>query len=139
MHSAPILVVDDDDDVRTMLCIVLSAEGYAAVGAADGVEALARMRRDGPPPLAFVDLMMPRMNGEDLIRLMRQDPSLARVPVVIMSGQPSIRTAAPAHGVRARLLKPLELDDVLAVAQQFAQSGSDRLSPGGDLSPHARG
>jgi two-component system response regulator CpxR len=137
MHNAPILVVDDDDDVRTMLCIVLSAEGYAAVGAADGLEALERMRRDGPPPLVFVDLMMPRMNGEDLIRFMTQDPSLARVPVVIMSGQPTVRTAAPAHGVRARLLKPVELDDVLAVACQYAQS-DDRLPPGGCVSPHTR-
>ena len=133
MQSAPILVVDDDDDVRTMLCIVLSAEGYAAVGAADGVEALERMRRDGPPPLVFVDLMMPRMNGEDLIRFMRQDPSLARVPIVIMSGQPSIRTSAPAHDVRARLLKPLELEDVLAVAQEYAHAPSDRVPPAGDV------
>ena len=40
MHNRPILVVDDDDDVRNMLCAVLAAEGYPVVGAADGVEAL---------------------------------------------------------------------------------------------------
>ncbi|HEX2462506.1 MAG TPA: response regulator, partial [Vicinamibacterales bacterium] len=62
MHSRPILVVDDDDDVRNMLCAVLAAEGYPVVSAADGVEALTRMRHD-PPALAVVDMMMPRMDG----------------------------------------------------------------------------
>ena len=72
MHSRPILVVDDDDDVRNMLCAVLAAEGYPVVGAADGIEALTRMRHN-PPALAVVDMMMPRMDGEELIRAMSQD------------------------------------------------------------------
>jgi CheY-like chemotaxis protein len=120
MSTRPILVVDDDDDVREMLCAVLSAEGYEAVGAADGVEALQCMRRDGPPSLVVVDLMMPRMDGEDLIRTMTQDPSLADIPIAIMSGQPSVHTAARAIAVNARLGKPLELDDVLAVVRRLA-------------------
>ena len=49
MESRSILVVDDDEDVRTMLCVVLSAEGYRAVGAADGVEALERSAATGRP------------------------------------------------------------------------------------------
>jgi CheY-like chemotaxis protein len=114
--KGPILVVDDDEDVRRMLCLLLSAEGYPAAGAADGLEALHCMRRDGPPALVFVDLMMPRMDGEDLIRTMTQDPALARIPIAIMSGQP----VTPAVQASARLVKPVELDDVLALVHRFA-------------------
>jgi CheY-like chemotaxis protein len=120
MGRPPILVVDDDEDVRTMLCIVLSAEGYRVTGAADGLEALALIRRDGPPALVLVDLMMPRMNGEDLIKTMTQDPMLARVPVAIISGQMTTRTPAQAPAVIARLVKPVEIDELLTLVQRFA-------------------
>ena len=120
MHSRPILVVDDDDDVRNMMCAVLAAEGYPVVGAADGVEALTRMR-DDPPALAVVDMMMPRMDGEELIRAMAQDAALVRVPVAIMSGQTSPSTvSALLPRVTARLVKPFELDELLTLVHRFA-------------------
>jgi len=120
MESPSILVVDDDEDMRTMLCLVLSAEGYRASGAANGEEALERIRSDGPPALVLIDLMMPRMNGEDLIRTMTKDPSLARIPIAVVSGQPAPRTVAETPGVVARLVKPVELDELLTVVHQFA-------------------
>jgi len=120
MHSRPIMVVDDDDDVRNMLCAVLAAEGYPVVGAADGVEALTRMRHD-PPALAVVDMMMPRMDGEELIRAMAQDAALVRVPVAIMSGQTTPSTvSAVLPRVSARLVKPFELDELLTLVHRFA-------------------
>ena len=61
--KGPIMVVDDDDNVRRMMCVMLEAEGYSAVGARDGLDALERMRSVSPS-LVFVDLMMPRMDGE---------------------------------------------------------------------------
>ena len=120
MQKPSILVVDDDDDMRTILCVVLSAEGYRVVGAADGLEALECIRGDDPPALVFVDLMMPRMNGEDLINAMTQDPSLARIPIAVMSGQLTMRVPGQNAGVIARLAKPIELDEILTVAHQFA-------------------
>jgi CheY-like chemotaxis protein len=90
------------------------------VGAANGLEALERIRNDGPPVLMFVDLMMPYMNGEDLIHALTQDPSLVRIPVAIISGQLPAGTPAHAPPVIARLVKPVELDDLLMIAEQFA-------------------
>jgi CheY-like chemotaxis protein len=120
MGNPSILVVDDDEDMRTMLCIVLAAEGYRAVGAANGEEALRLLRSDGPPSLMLVDLMMPRMNGEDLMRAMTQDPSLARIPIAIISGQVTTRSSTQTPRVIARLVKPVELEELLTVVQQFA-------------------
>jgi CheY-like chemotaxis protein len=120
MHSRPILVVDDDDDVRNMLCAVLAAEGYPVVGAADGIEALTSMRHN-PPALAVVDMMMPRMDGEELIRAMSQDAALVRVPVAIMSGQTTPSSvSAVLPRVTARLVKPFELDELLTLVHRFA-------------------
>jgi DNA-binding response OmpR family regulator len=118
MQPPSILVVDDDEDIRTMLGVVLSAEGYRVVSASDGLDALRVMRRDDPPALAVVDLMMPRMDGEHLIRSMQEDSSLARVPVAIMSGQPPGST--PSLHVSARLGKPVELDELMTVVHRLA-------------------
>ena len=120
MHSRPILVVDDDDDVRNMLCAVLAAEGYPVVGAADGIEALTRMRHN-PPALAVVDMMMPRMDGEVLISAMSQYAAIVLVPVAIMSGQTTPATvSALLPRVSARLVKPFELDELLTLVHRFA-------------------
>lgn len=119
MTDHVILVVDDDIDVRTMLCALLSAEGYNVLGASDGVEALDCMRVVDPPALVFVDLMMPRMDGEHLIRAMKQSPELARVPIVIMSGH-TVAGGAARPGASAFLKKPFELDSLLTVVHELA-------------------
>jgi CheY-like chemotaxis protein len=116
MTQQLILVVDDDEDVRTMLSEVLAAEGYSTVTAANGLEALDRMRKN-KPSLLFVDLMMPQMDGEDLIRIMKQDPTLARIPIAIMSGHKSAEAPRP---VNACLVKPFELDRLMDVVHQLA-------------------
>jgi CheY-like chemotaxis protein len=128
MTRRTILVVDDDDNVRNMLCTVLVAEGFHAIGAFDGLDALQRLRRDGPPALMLVDLMMPRMNGEGLILAMHQDPLLARIPVVIVSGQQQARDPESLPRVDACLNKPIELDELLALARRFASLESRPLA-----------
>jgi two-component system, chemotaxis family, chemotaxis protein CheY len=120
MIRRTILVVDDDENVRNMLCTVLAAEGFHAIGAFDGLDALQQLRRDGPPALILVDLMMPRMNGEGLIRAIHQDPLMAGIPVVVVSGQQQVRDPSMLPRVDACLNKPIELDELLALAYRFA-------------------
>ena len=121
MKRRSILVVDDDEDVRNMLCVLLSAEGYSAAGAADGLDALDRLRGGEPPSMLVVDLMMPRMGGEELLREMNRESALASIPVVIMSGHPAVHLPNLPK-VNAWLVKPVELDELLTVIQRVVET-----------------
>ena len=118
-EAPEVLVVDDDEDVRTMLCIALSVAGYKAAAAADGVEALRWLHEGERPALILVDLMMPKMDGDALIRRMSEDSSLARIPVAIISGQLTGDARPSSPQVIARLAKPIELDELLDVVHRY--------------------
>ena len=116
-----ILVADDDEDIRAVLDIVLGEAGFEVETAADGVEALDRLRREGTPPgLVLVDLMMPRLDGEDFVKRMRADPALSRVPIVVMSGHHEARRRAAELGATECLVKPVELDALMAMVHRYA-------------------
>jgi CheY-like chemotaxis protein len=118
MQQPSILVVDDDSDVRTMMRMILAAEGYTAECAGDGVEAIDYLRTHAPA-LVLVDLILPRMNGAALIRAMAGDPTMASIPVAIMSGQTTALASAQAPQVVAQLIKPVEIDELLKIVHQF--------------------
>lgn len=112
-----VLVVDDDDSIREAVCDVLNDEGYQAVGAENGRQALDFLRAEGGPCLILLDLMMPVMDGATFRAKQLGDPHLSRIPVAII-------TAAglqAAHGVPAHaiLAKPLRIETLLGVVQQF--------------------
>jgi CheY-like chemotaxis protein len=80
-----VLVVDDDECSRATLDAILRRDGIDVVAASGGNEALACMR-DGPPPdVVLLDLLMPGMNGRDVIEAMSNSPRLAEVPVVVLT------------------------------------------------------
>jgi CheY-like chemotaxis protein len=86
MAHGTVMVVDDDALVRDTVIEILAEEGIAAVGARHGQEALARLRGDGVRPMVILlDLMMPVMNGWEFRAEQLSDPSLAAIPVVVMS------------------------------------------------------
>lgn len=81
-----ILVVDDDPDIRTMLEIAFVTEGYAVTSAGDGkaaVDAAVRNR----PELIVLDVMMPGVDGIDVLRSLKSDPRTADVPVVLLTAK----------------------------------------------------
>ncbi len=79
-----ILVVDDEPDVRRYLATVLEDAGFRVVTAADGEEALERVR-ERRPDFISLDLVMPRKSGQKLLFELRRDPELARIPVLIVT------------------------------------------------------
>jgi CheY-like chemotaxis protein len=83
--SKKILIVDDEADQRTFLATVLEENGYASVGAKDGVEGLELLRKEKPDAV-LLDLMMPKKSGISMFQEMRSDPDLSNIPVVVVTG-----------------------------------------------------
>jgi CheY-like chemotaxis protein len=111
-----VLVVDDDYDIREALSDVLASEGYSVVTAADGGEALDRLRDGIRPDVMLLDLMMPRVSGVEVIDALRKDESLRQIPVVVCSAN---RGYGPDDlGVHDVLRKPVSVEELLeAVAR----------------------
>jgi CheY-like chemotaxis protein len=112
-----ILVIEDSADSREMLVHLLGHEGFAAIGAADGVEGL-DVARNLAPDLIITDLQMPRLTGVDLIRSLRDDSVLGRTPILAMTaaGSGDAREAMEA-GASAFVLKPLNVDALMVLCR----------------------
>ena len=98
--TARILVVDDNDALRENLIEALELEGYQVAAAADGAKALARLGEDPSFGVVLLDLMMPGMDGREILQRIRQDPRLGGVRVVLTTGLTGSRARAglPADG-----------------------------------------
>ena len=114
-QTQAILVVEDDPDLRAVHSEILSQEGYAVLTAADGVEALEITERADPPSMILLDLRMPRMNGWDLVRRLRQRAGWRDVPIVVVAAHYRIADEAATIGARAWLHKPVGIEDLLRV------------------------
>lgn len=111
-----ILVIEDDSDLREILCDALQLEGYTVICAENGEAALRQLASGPRPCMILLDLMMPVMDGWTFRREMLKDPSLAGIPVVVMTAAGAARAATvPANSV---LLKPLQIDNVMEVVQE---------------------
>ena len=110
-----ILIVDDDPGIREAVQVALELEGYEVVLAADGHDALERIRAGLRPCLIILDLMMPRMNGWEFRREQLNDPEVAKIPLAVVSGDGRIQGKAAELGTTVYLPKPMELDELLVL------------------------
>jgi CheY-like chemotaxis protein len=119
----PILIVDDDADIRFVISELLSDEGYTVAQAANGREALIYLQTAKPLPcVILLDMMMPLMNGWDFLHARQRDRVLQAIPVVLISAFRELAEAAAPLGVQGALAKPLDLDRLLATVQQYCPS-----------------
>jgi CheY-like chemotaxis protein len=120
-----ILVVDDDAEIRTTVIEVLEDAGYEAVGAADGVEALAQLRDpEDRWCVVLLDLMMPNMDGRAFRAEQLLDPVISPIPVVIVSAMSDVAEAAEELNVSAHVTKPIALADLVNVVDRFCPRGA---------------
>jgi CheY-like chemotaxis protein len=112
-----ILVVDDEPDQRFLLRRILQRAGHEVGEANDGAAAL-RAVRESPPDLVVTDVMMPVMNGVELIRRLRDDPATAHIPILAASGDGHLAGAADAV-----LSKPYEWSHLLALVEALLKEG----------------
>jgi CheY-like chemotaxis protein len=107
--TANILIVEDNDDIRTTLASLLKAAGYGVVCKTNGREALDYLRTADPPTAILLDLNMPVMNGWEFRQEQRQDPALAAIPVLLLSGEPHLSRTAASIGAAGHIAKPVEV------------------------------
>ncbi|HEV7276565.1 MAG TPA: ATP-binding protein [Devosiaceae bacterium] len=110
-----VLLADDNGDMRSYVCRLLEAQGYAVDMAGDGEAALAAARKS-PPDLILTDVMMPKLDGFGLLKSIRSDPVLAGVPVIMLSARAG--EEAKVEGLEAGaddyLIKPFAARELLA-------------------------
>jgi two-component system, OmpR family, response regulator CpxR len=113
-----ILVVDDDPSIRETFALVLEMEGHRVRCAADGVEALELLSARPPPKLVLLDLMLPRLSGEQVLETLKGRAELAGLKVVIVSGDSRAKEVARRYGGRDFLVKPVEREELLRHAAE---------------------
>jgi len=118
-----ILVVDDTRVSREPLAKLLRREGYKAVCASDGLEALSTMKAN-PPDLVLLDLMMPNMDGLSFLRAMRKDAWWKSLPVIVFTAasSPNYVAEAKALGVLDVIFKP-SVDGLVSSIREHLPAG----------------
>jgi DNA-binding response OmpR family regulator len=113
LAPGPILVIDDEPYILRSLSYLLAREGYRVETATNGADGLARVR-DLRPPLVFLDIMMPLMNGYEVCEQVKQDPSLAGTYVIMLSakGQQIDRERGLLGGADEYMTKPFSPREV---------------------------
>ena len=121
-ESHPILVVDDDSELRESLALLLALKGYEVITACDGREALQTLQGGPQPCLIVLDLTMPEMDGFQFRRAQLADPALQDIPVVLCSAHPTATHVAEQLGVVACFEKPFDVQLLLAVVASQTNS-----------------
>ncbi|HMF93635.1 MAG TPA: response regulator [Vicinamibacterales bacterium] len=114
------LIVEDDEDLREMMAQLLTLEGFQTATVANGREALEYLHNASKPDVILLDLMMPVMDGWEFRRQQQADPSIAPVPVIVLSALDQGR--ASNLEATAFLKKPLDFDHLLTLVRAYCQT-----------------
>jgi DNA-binding response OmpR family regulator len=119
-----VLITEDEPNIAESLTFILNREGYEVATAVDGEAALQRLRSD-PPDLMILDIMLPRLNGFEVLKQMKADPALHALPVVILTakGQAHDRRMAEEIGANAFITKPFSNRDIIEQVGRLTRAG----------------
>jgi len=112
-----VLVVDDEPDMLLLLRMTFEAAGYTVIEAANGAAALRAIEEGPAPDLVITDLMMPVMDGRELIGRLRGDPRTADTPVMVVTANPT-----ETIGADALVRKPFRPREIVEVAGSLLQT-----------------
>ena len=125
VHRHAILLVEDDDDTREALTLLIASLGMDVVEAANGRDALDRLRGGFRPCFILLDMAMPDMNGADFRRAQVLDPALADIPVAAVSAGGSVsEEEAKQVGIPLFLRKPLDIDRLVRLLGDHCDVGA---------------
>jgi CheY-like chemotaxis protein len=125
-----VLVADDDPVIRRLLSSAVTSEGYIAVTVEDGRAAFRMLQSDADFTAALFDMRMPGLNGIDLIRHMRTEKRLQRIPVMLITAENDLKVMSEsfAAGAVAFLSKPLTVDKLQNALRMLLRSAQTHLA-----------
>lgn len=110
-----ILVVDDEPSIRNLINTILQEEGFTIGLAKNGDEAISLLANGWSPDLVILDLMMPKINGREVIRYMKDHSSYKNIPILVTSAGINLRTVThDAYQPDAMIAKPFDIDTLVA-------------------------
>jgi DNA-binding response OmpR family regulator len=120
IQEKKILIVDDEVDVVTSLQFALEKEGYQCLTAYDGKEALDKAKGENPD-LIILDIMMPKMNGYKVARLLKFDKKYKHIPIVMLTARTSGKDQELGYetGADRYVTKPFQIDNLVGVVNNF--------------------
>lgn len=117
-----VLIAEDEPNIVESLSFVLGREGFEVSAALDGQAALERLRAD-PPDMVILDVMLPRVNGFEVLKQVKSDPSLRSIPVIVLTakGQAHDRRMAEELGVDGFMTKPFSNREIVEQVRRLAR------------------
>ncbi len=118
-----VLIVEDEPHIVESLTFVLGREGFDVSSVLDGEAAVARLRHD-PPDLVILDVMIPRLNGFEVLKLAKSDPGLQQIPVIVLTakGQVQDRRLAEEIGSDGFMTKPFSNREIVERVRQLIRA-----------------
>ncbi len=116
-----VLIAEDEPHIVESLSFVLRRDGYEVSAALDG-EAAMHSLRSNPPDMMILDVMLPKLNGFEVLKRVKSDPVLKSIPVIILTakGQAQDRRMAEEIGVDGFMTKPFSNSDIVAQVRRLA-------------------
>ncbi|MCD4812592.1 diguanylate cyclase [bacterium] len=110
-----ILIAEDDANIAELVKIILEAKGYSTTWAKDGQMALT-MAEEAKPDLILLDVMMPRLNGYEVLKLLKENEKLSHIPVIFLTvkGETDSKVVGLRMGGHDYITKPFDLDELIA-------------------------
>ncbi len=120
-----VLVADDDPAILRLLKIIIEKEGYTVISARDGKEAYKLLQSGEPFVAAVFDVVMPYIQGTELVRYMQSEKRLMKVPVIMMTAEqnPRLSSESFSAGAVAFLPKPFTTSQLQTMIRMFIQRG----------------
>jgi two-component system response regulator FlrC len=120
-RKGPILVVDDDPDIREAIVDTLEDEGYQVVQTPGGREALAYLRGNPPPALIFLDWNMTPMNATQFMDEFCKEPLLCKAPVILVTADVHASQKATTGRYDGFITKPIDLETLFSTVARFIE------------------
>ena len=124
--TRPLFIIDDDDDLRKALALIMTSSGYEVSAFGNARLALRALESGREPFLILLDLMMADMSGWEFRAAQLENPRFASIPVVVLTAGTTLTDGTHTLSEVEFLFKPFELDSLLAVVSRYADTARTR-------------